>query len=250
MRVLPPVELAPFVHHFWSMRWALHAPFTAEALSHPSAHIALKEENGARRAEMGGVLTRRFARRLVGEGQVFGITFRPAMFQPLLRASMASLTNRVVPLARLLGPGVSAWARAIQAEPELEAKIAIATRFLAPLLPPMRPQVVRMRDLVERIGTDRSLLSVEDASEAVDLSVRALQRHFRRYVGVSPKWVIQRYRLLEAAEQLRGRRPPALAALAASLGYADQAHFARDFKVTVGQTPKAFVLARLTRERG
>jgi AraC-like DNA-binding protein len=250
VRVLPPVELAPFVHHFWSMRWALHAPFTAEALSHPSAHIALKEENGARRAEMGGVLTRRFARRLVGEGQVFGITFRPAMFQPLLRASMASLTNRVVPLARLLGPGVSAWARAIQAEPELEAKIAIATRFLAPLLPPMRPQVVRMRDLVERIGTDRSLLSVEDASEAVDLSVRALQRHFRRYVGVSPKWVIQRYRLLEAAEQLRGRRPPALAALAASLGYADQAHFARDFKVTVGQTPKAFVLARLTRERG
>ena len=55
--------------------------------------------------------------------------------------------------------------------------------------------------------------------------------------------VVQRYRLHEAAAQLASRHPPALAALAAlaaSLGYADQAHFTRDFKRMVGETPRSF----------
>ena len=65
--------------------------------------------------------------------------------------------------------------------------------------------------------------------------------------AATPKWVIQRYRLHEAAERLRAPKEsaPALADLAAALGYADQAHFARDFKRVVGESPGAF--ARVTR---
>jgi AraC-like DNA-binding protein len=70
--------------------------------------------------------------------------------------------------------------------------------------------------------------------------VRSLQRLFRKYVGVSPKWVIRRYRLHEAAERLKGSRPPPLAELATSLGYADQAHFAREFKQVTGRTARSF----------
>lgn len=242
-RALPPPALSPFIHHFWSVRWVLRTPFTAETLPHPSVRITLEEGAGARHAEVVGLHTGRLAGRREGEGQVFGITFRPAMFQPLLRASMTNLTNRVVPAAQVLGPGANAWARAIHAEPELDAKVAIASAFLEPLLLPFRPRVARVRDLVERMGTDRSICRVEDASEAAGLDVRALQRCFRRYVGASPKWVIQRYRLLEASEQLKGPRPSALAALAASLGYADQSHFAREFKLMIGQTPRSFARA-------
>jgi AraC-like DNA-binding protein len=240
LRVLPPAQLSAFVHHFWSVRWALRTPFKAEALTHPAAQIVFEDTAGTRRVEIAGVRTGRLAIRRAGEGHAFGITFRPAMFQPLLRAPMTSLTDRVVPAAHVFGPQAVAWGREIHAAPALEAKIAIAGAFLAPLLVASRPRVERFRDLVEGMGADRSVLRVEDASEAVGLDVRALQRCFRRYVGVSPKWVIQRYRLHEASEQLKARRPPALAALAASLGYADQAHFARDFKRVVGQTPRSF----------
>ena len=74
------------------------------------------------------------------------------------------------------------------------------------------------------------------------LGVRALQRLFAEYVGVSPKWVIQRYRLHEAAERIARMRPEELdgAALAADLGYADQAHFIRDFRRWVGFTPAEY----------
>ena len=184
--------------------------------------------------------TARVQGRLVGRGEVVRIAFRPAMFQPLLRAPMASISERVFRVADLLGPKADAWARAIRAEPDIAGKLAIAEAFLAPLLLPMDPEVVRFRDLVERMATDRTLLRVEDAAAIADLDVRALQRAFRTYVGVSPKWIIRRYRLHEAAEQLKARHAPALAALAASLGYADQSHFAREFKLVVGLTPRSF----------
>jgi AraC-like DNA-binding protein len=69
---------------------------------------------------------------------------------------------------------------------------------------------------------------------------RGLQRLFREYVGVSPKWVIQRYRLFEAAERLSAGEVDD-AQLARELGYFDQAHFIRDFKAVVGRSPQAFV---------
>jgi AraC-like DNA-binding protein len=239
-RVLPPPALAPFVHHFWSVRWDLRSPFTAEALPHPSARIVLDESGGAHSAELAGVYTGRFARRLEGRGQTFGVTFRAAMAQPLLGAPMVCVTDRVVPLARVLGPGVEPWTRAVLAARDLETKVALASDFLATRVGLARPRIVRLRDLVERMGRDRSLLRLDQVCAASGLGARALQRAFSRYVGLSPKSVLQRYRLLEASEQLRGPRPPSLAALATSLGYADQAHFARDFKLTVGRSPGAF----------
>ena len=49
------------------------------------------------------------------------------------------------------------------------------------------------------------------------------------------------YSLDEAAERLKAPKPPSLAVLAAELGYADQAHFAGEFKTVVGRTPRRFV---------
>jgi AraC-like DNA-binding protein len=66
---------------------------------------------------------------------------------------------------------------------------------------------------------------------------RRLRRLFAEYVGVHPKWVIQRYRLHEAAERLAAEEDVNLAALALELGYFDQAHFARDFRAIVGRPP-------------
>jgi AraC-like DNA-binding protein len=56
----------------------------------------------------------------------------------------------------------------------------------------------------------------------------------------SPKWVIQRYRLHEAAERLDTAATD-LSTLAHELGYADQAHFARDFKAAVGRPPASYL---------
>lgn len=240
---MPSAHLAPYIHHYWSIRWSLRSPFEAEALPHPAAQILRVRSSMERSAVVLGVASGRIARSLAAVGETFGISFRPVMFQALLGSSMASITDRAVPLEHVLGTSANTWASAIDAARAPEDKIALTEALLAPLLVPA-PHLERLRDIVERIAVDQTILRAGDVARACELSPRALQRCFLTYVGLSPKSVIQRYRLHEAALQLRSPRPPALAELAASLGYADQAHFGRDFKDAVGLTPGAFTAAR------
>jgi AraC-like DNA-binding protein len=83
-------------------------------------------------------------------------------------------------------------------------------------------------------------LRVADVAARHGVSVRTLQRLFRRHVGVSPKWVLQRYRLHEAAERMAAGEATDLASLAQDLGYFDQAHFGNDFRRYVGVPPSAY----------
>ena len=52
--------------------------------------------------------------------------------------------------------------------------------------------------------------------------------------------MIRRRRLQEAAQRLREQPDTELAALAAELGYADQAHLAGDFRTVLGLTPSGY----------
>ncbi len=78
---------------------------------------------------------------------------------------------------------------------------------------------------------------MDDVVSRLHLSKRTLQRLFNQYVGVSPKWVIKRYRLHEATELLDNGGVVDWPKLALELGYFDQAHFIKDFKSIVGKTP-------------
>ncbi len=63
---------------------------------------------------------------------------------------------------------------------------------------------------------------------------------FAEYAGVSPTWVLRRYRLLDAAESVRHGNNVVWAEVAAELGYSDQAHLVRDFSAAIGNTPAAY----------
>ena len=93
---------------------------------------------------------------------------------------------------------------------------------------------------------DRALIRVDQAAALAGCSPRSLQRLFATYVGVSPKAVLARYRLQDAAALIDAGAADDLAALAADLGWFDQAHFSRDFRAVVGTTPSAY----LQRARG
>lgn len=72
------------------------------------------------------------------------------------------------------------------------------------------------------------------------IPVRRLQRLFAEYAGVSPKWVMRRARLHEAAERAGRGAHVDWAALSADLGYADQAHLTWDFTATIGVPPARY----------
>jgi AraC-like DNA-binding protein len=77
--------------------------------------------------------------------------------------------------------------------------------------------------------------------ERCGLGTRSLQRLFEKYVGVSPKWVLSRYRMHDVVTRLDEGYDGSLADLAAEHGWFDQAHFTREFTELVGVPPSAYV---------
>lgn len=240
-RFVPSEALAPFVHHYWWIRWSLRSPFVGEALPHPAAQIRWTRAHGNTRAVVQGVTSGALARTLSGNGETFGVSFRPAMGHALLGAAACALhdARKEPSLQSVLGPSAPTWEASLTEVTPAE-KVERTEAWLAPLLGKPSAHLSHLRDLVERIAADSTMVRVTDVVAASGREMRSLQRTFRLHIGLSPKAVLRRYRLHEAAERLREEVPPSLVELAASLGYADQAHFTRDFKRTVGRTPGDF----------
>lgn len=226
--------VAEYVEHFWWARWCLEEPRSTEILTYPSVHVTF--EGGEE--HILGVVRAKFVRRLVGEGWVFGIKFRPGMFRPLSRVPVHRLTDRVIPLSDELGG--SGLGELVRAQRSMDVRAEVVELALRRELPPPPPNAVLARELVERTRADPELRTVALLSQHSGLTERALQRLFRDFVGVSPKWVVSRFRLQEASELL-ATTTESIASVAARLGYFDQSHFTRDFKRVVGQTPIEFV---------
>lgn len=239
-RTAPPTALRSLVEHFWIVRWDLDGlpPFEQQTLPHPSVHMVL--EQGAVRII--GPPTGRFVTLLEGRGMVFGTKFKPGGFYPFFGKPIVQLANATSPLATVFGAAASELENVLRERTEDAALIEAAVQFLQAHWPAPDPAVERVNSIVASIVDDRTINSVAALVARVGLGQRALQRLFERYVGVSPKWVIQRYRLHDAVEQLARAAPEDWAAFALSLGYFDQAHFIRDFKALVGRTPREFAL--------
>ncbi len=231
-RIHPSSELAAWIEHYWWVHWDVPEPRTSEVLTYPSVHVVFE----ARSARVVGVVRRKFTRRLEGRGRVFGIKFLPGMFRDLARVPLHRLTDRELPLGKLLGPGPVALALRLRDSGTEQARAELVEERLRSVLPAPSDAAVLARDLVERVRTDPTLLSVERLAVVSGLGVRGLERLFREYVGVAPKWVVQRFRLQAAAEML-ALGGVSVASVAAELGYCDQAHFTRDFKKVVGMPP-------------
>jgi AraC-like DNA-binding protein len=235
----PSASLAHLVEHYWHVRWDLRGlpPQQQATLPHPNVHLVL--EHG--QAHLYGVQTARFERQLEGADFVFGIKFKAGAFQPFLGASVSALANRSVPAAEVFGTAGEALAGQVSATANVDAMAQAAESLLLSQLPGRDLNVERVGVLVDAAANDVGLTSVEQLSAMAALDKRALQRLFQKYVGVGPKWVIQRYRLHEAIAQMQCGTPVNWAAFALGLGYFDQAHFVRDFRALVGQAPTEYL---------
>jgi AraC-like DNA-binding protein len=240
-RYPPPDDLAATVDFCWVIRWDLRGqpPHRQAILPHPNVNLAFE----AAGASVYGVDTKIFARWLSGKGKALGVRFRPGGFRPYHCEPISRLNDRVVPAAVLLGPAADQACAAVMADDaDDDAMIAAAAVLLRGRGVPPDPVAEQAAGLVGRIAADPGLRRVAQLAEVSGLSERRLQRLFADYVGVSPKWVMRRARLHEAALRVEADGPASVdwGALAADLGYADQAHLTRDFTATLGVPPSRY----------
>ena len=247
--------LAGLVDRFWAVSWDLPpgTPHRQQVLTHPGANLSAGTANarpgdreaGPPEARLNGVARGLSTRLLAGAGWTVAAMTRPGGLGAFITGPASAFTDRVVPLGQALAVDGAALLREVAAEPDEAARVGLLAAALEQAVVADRvPAATQVAGVARLAETSRDVRRLDDLCELAGIGRRTLQRMFMDCAGVSPVWVIRRYRLLEAAETVREGTPVSWAGLAAGLGYADQAHLTRDFRAAIGQTPAAYADAQ------
>lgn len=241
-RFVPSPALTDLVRRYWMPVWSMPPGkgTTQRVLQYPVCLIVLANSY----ARFIGPTTGLSTRTLSGQGWAFGVMLQPAAGALLLGASVSEVTDAAIDLDQLTGLDGGILTERVRSavgdapsEPARQAAAAAAVEDALAAAPPVDEEGLLVNAVVEYVEDNSHVQRVGQMCEKFAVSERSLQRLTARRVGLSPKWLIQRRRLHEAAAILKTGKRPDLARVAAELGYCDQAHFGRDFRAVTGLTP-------------
>ncbi|WP_330253934.1 helix-turn-helix domain-containing protein [Nocardia sp. NBC_00565] len=231
-------EAGRFVDWYWSVRWDLRGrpPYYAEVLPYPCVNVTFERTETRTGGFVNGVCTTKFVRELSGAGETFGVRFRAGGFGAFTGLDVGAFRDTAVELSAVLPEAADLTERVLAAPSDVQRR-SIVEDFLVGRPAVEDPNYRLVLRIVAAMAQDQELTRVDQLTDRFDIPIRTLQRMFRRYIGAGPKWVLRRYRLQDGADLLARGRIEDLAALAAELGYFDQAHFSREFTAEVGMAP-------------
>jgi AraC-like DNA-binding protein len=174
----------------------------------------------------------------MGQALCMQIDFTPWGARRFLGVEMHELTDRVIDLRDVVGSfadrieerlaELNSWdARFDLIEQAVARRIAAATDE--------HPLVSAAWDILQHSHGEARIGAI---ARELDCSRKHLVTLFHREIGLPPKTVARILRFERALTALSRSMHVTLADLAASCGYADQAHFNRDFAAFAGETPR------------
>jgi AraC-like DNA-binding protein len=163
--------------------------------------------------------------------------FRAAGAAPFFTEPLHHLFGATCPLTELDDDNAAARIRAIVNASTDDERVAQVEQFLLMRHRPIEPNAL-VSAALRAIGATAGAIRVRTLAQDLGVSQDALEKHFRRIVGATPKQFATIVRLRQAVEL--SRQSPSLTALALDAGYYDQSHFIRDFRAITGDAPGHF----------
>lgn len=248
----PPPALGRFVQCVWTLRGASREAAPQRVLPDGSVELVLHVGDEFRRHEEDGGVTVQPRALVVGvvdrwlmvesgrDVDVIGVRFRPGAVRGVLGIPQAELRGAchalgdlgVVPLRGLL--------EAVGNAPDDAGRMAALSAGLLQAAERATTPPQPVLHAARRIIGSSGMAPIGGLAADAGISLRHLERRFRREVGVTPKGLARLRRFQAVIGRLAAAAPPRWATLAAACGYADQAHLIREFREFAGTTPAAY----------
>lgn len=101
------------------------------------------------------------------------------------------------------------------------------------------PGFARLRRVLDYMESHyHDFVRVQALAELAELSLSQLERQFHRVFHLTPQQWLTRLRIEAAMERLRGH--DSIAVIGQDCGFSDQSAFSRQFKISVGTTPREY----------
>jgi len=236
-RYLPEPELAPLVEQFWLVDWDLRgqSAHTQQNLPDPNMHLVISQQS----AKVMGPVSKKYRYTMQGQGKIIGVKFNLGVLAKRLPCPLDETVDNEFEAADIFNFDHHELIKNTLNAKNDNAAVEYLSHTLKDIINQVDPSVIKVQTLAALIKNNNKINRVEILAELTHHSVRSLQRMFKTYVGLSPKWLIRKYRLHHALDLLE-KQQLSLAELAAGLDYSDQSHLIRDFNEFLNITPKQY----------
>ena len=170
-----------------------------------------------------------------GPIDVFGVRFTPPGFTRATGRPAGDMRGMFVGPSDLLGPAGTRCEDKILHASTLQEMIDAVESTLSP--GESSPLVARAEQSIRDAG---GLVPVTHIARELGASLRHLERSFLEQVGLTPKQYSRIIRFQNLFSCMESHRNHPWTSTAHELGYADQAHFVREFARFSGKSPTAF----------
>jgi AraC-like DNA-binding protein len=254
-RELPP---APALRHLVACYWTMERDYRqvaepretvwpdgkTELLFHRGDRYRVGEPEGSALAAgfVLGPLTRRLVLASPGRVDLVGVRLRPWGLAALVGLPVDELTDTLLPVEDLWGVDGRRLVERLGESDAGEAVRVLETFLLArarQLGPALRSMAALASDIVRTGGR----LRLQREADVRDLSLRQVERWFRRVTGLSPKRLAVVSRFDAARRHLLAHPDDTVSDVACRFGYFDYAHLSKDFARFLGTTPYALQAA-------
>ena len=254
----PSTALEPYIEHFWQGDFNVYATSLLAQQIVPSGFIDLVIHLTDTRCELlqdtsfrstpdfliVGLYTKSFPIHFKGLVRVFGIRFKPEGVYHLFGVPAAEFLEVPVDLESLNGYRFRDFCNRLRDKNCIADMITLCEQFFLQQLQESKLNLYYLNRAAHLIRQRKGMLTMEELAGEVYISIRQLEREFKQKVGMSPKQYMRLARLSEANRLLDSGENIDLTGLSYACGFADQAHFIREFKLFIGDKPTTFLKER------
>lgn len=244
--IAPPPALKQYVSFFWTLESKTDDP-TPKAFTVMSNGIPglIFQENptvftgfeGERLPQLFvfGQATKYGQLRGGGPFRTFGVNLQPTALKSVFGLQANELTDQNTCISNLFKTSLQ---EQLCYSPSVQQKVSYLSQFL---LQQVNRNACDNKKLDYAITQLQQGKKIPGVLHECNLSERSLERLFLTHIGITPVLYARICRFQTSMHLLRQGRFRSLTAIAHSLGYFDQSHFIRDFKLFSGVSPRIYL---------
>lgn len=249
-RVLPPRDLEKIIECYWIIENDDPTPHQqkiipdgfCEIIFHYKDPYRICLTNTWEQQSMhlvAGQISRHFFLENTGASGIIGIKVKPTALTHLFNLDMHLLTDKVIDLPVALGDQLQALEQDLRRTGDHDHFITLLNDHFRRILQATNYVPSPADQAIDLIFAHRGMIAVAEIGERVGIGERQLERLFKKYIGLSPKFYMRIIRF-SAIFQLIQEEDPGWAGLAYEAGFYDQSHFIRNFKAFTGEDPSRY----------
>lgn len=248
-RIPPPIELNDIVECYWIAENDNPEPITEKIIPdgfpelifhYGDPYMIYLQEKWELQGQklFAGQITSHFHLRNTGISRIIGAKLKPTAPAQLYHLQACDFTDKVVDMAEITGMA-TAFTAALKSE-NYDPGITITNlnEHFIRLRPMHQPGMAEKA--VDMIFAKHGMITIAEICSNLFITERQLERIFRQYVGLSPKFYARIIRFNYIFEHVQ-KKDNSWSDIVHEAGFYDQSHFIRNFKAFTGEEPSAYL---------